>query len=466
MHRRLIKLLMFTVDLLMLELTLLIVLLARFGRDDLVVEWGRHVYFFSGLAVIWLVNFYIADLYNFLQRFNYRRFLICMTINIGISVLLFYIFPDAPIAPKTNLALAMLLFSVLFLLWRKFFSLILDRLGVKRPLVFIGMDEHSLALAKRIVDNPRLGYNLEIFVIGDKHKDPGTSGIYGETDAAVPEWLQESRVQLFESMGQLLQALKNRRIHSIVVSENWYNSIYKELYKLFPLGINFYQLSNFWEQIEETIPVYAANETWFLQNMSTGTNAVYQPIKRFFDLLSAVILLPPILVLSAFTAVLVKLSSPGPAIFKQTRVGLGNQCFTIFKFRSMRVDAEENGAQWAEENDPRITPVGNFIRKVRLDELPQLINVFKGEMSFIGPRPERPEFEQELLKEIPHYNLRHLVKPGLTGWAQVKYRYGSSVEDSAVKLMYDLYYVKELSVVLDIKIVLKTILTILTKSGR
>jgi len=132
----------------------------------------------------------------------------------------------------------------------------------------------------------------------------------------------------------------------------------------------------------------------------------------------------------------------------------------------MRIDAEEKGAVWAQENDPRVTPVGNFIRRFRLDELPQLVNVLKGDMSVVGPRPERPEFVEQLAQEIPHYSLRHLVKPGLTGWAQVKYRYGASVEDAERKLMYDLYYVKNISPVLDIKIALKTILTIVSRNGR
>ena len=457
MNRKLIKFLLFIIDLLILEASLLIVLLVRYGSDELLHEWGRHYLFFTGLALIWLMAFYIAELYNFLQPLNYRRFLVCMAVNIGITVLFFYIAPQAPIAPKTNLALLVIVFSVLFSVWRELFSYLLDKLGVRRPVVLIGLDEHSLYIAKQIIENPRLGYTLEIFVVGEDHKLP---------EVEIPAWLKRSSVMLMSSMDELVDHLEDQRVHSIVVSESWYNDIYQELYKLFPKGIRFYQLATFWEQLEETIPVYTTNETWFLQNMSRGPNTVYMPFKRFFDLFFAVLLFPIILVLGLFTALMVKLSSPGPAIFKQTRVGLANQNFTIYKFRSMRQDAEKNGAQWATENDPRITKVGSFIRLVRLDELPQIINVFKGEMSFIGPRPERPEFEKELSQQIPHYNLRHLVKPGLNGWAQVKYRYGSSIEDAATKLMFDLYYVKNISPVLDMKIVLKTVLTILTKSGR
>jgi lipopolysaccharide/colanic/teichoic acid biosynthesis glycosyltransferase len=166
------------------------------------------------------------------------------------------------------------------------------------------------------------------------------------------------------------------------------------------------------------------------------------------------------------TAILVKISSPGPVLFRQTRVGRNEHPFTIYKFRSMVTDAEKDGAQWASEKDPRITKVGSFIRATRLDELPQLFNVLRGDMSIVGPRPERPEFITELSQKIPHYHLRHLVRPGLTGWAQVRYRYGSSFEDAAIKLTFDLYYVKNISMILDIKIALKTILTVLSRQGR
>jgi exopolysaccharide biosynthesis polyprenyl glycosylphosphotransferase len=168
----------------------------------------------------------------------------------------------------------------------------------------------------------------------------------------------------------------------------------------------------------------------------------------------------------ALTAIAIRLDSPGPMLYSQERVGENGAVFKIYKFRSMRTDAETAGKPiWARDNDDRITRVGRFIRKTRLDELPQLWNVMRGDMSFVGPRPERPFFVDQLAKEIPFYLQRHAVKPGLTGWAQVKYQYGSTVEDAMEKLRYDLYYIKHLSIVFDLTIVLDTVKVILFGKG-
>jgi len=158
--------------------------------------------------------------------------------------------------------------------------------------------------------------------------------------------------------------------------------------------------------------------------------------------------------------------SKGSILYKQERVGLNGKPFDIIKFRSMRSDAEKDGAKWATANDSRVTKVGYFIRKYRIDELPQIINVFRGEMSFIGPRPERPQFVEQFIREIPYYNQRHNVKPGLTGWAQLNYPYGASVEDSMEKLKFDLYYVKHQSLMLDILILIRTVEVVLFGKGR
>ena len=168
----------------------------------------------------------------------------------------------------------------------------------------------------------------------------------------------------------------------------------------------------------------------------------------------------------ALVSLFIKLESRGPVIYRQVRTGLGGQEFEMLKFRSMSDDAERNGPQWAQKSDPRVTRVGRAIRLLRIDELPQLFNVLKGEMSFIGPRPERPVFNETLEKEIPLYNLRHLVRPGITGWAQVMRPYGASVEDAREKLQYDLYYIKNYSVLLDIGIVFKTLRVVLLGKGR
>lgn len=188
--------------------------------------------------------------------------------------------------------------------------------------------------------------------------------------------------------------------------------------------------------------------------------------KRLLDLTFSLMLSVVALPICLLTALLIKLESPGPVLFRQKRTGLYNKEFDVIKFRSMRNDAEKHGAQWASKNDARVTRVGRFIRKTRIDELPQLLNVFKGEMSLVGPRPEREVFIAELEKQIPYYRFRHAVKPGITGLAQVKYRYGASVKDAMWKHKYDVYYIKHQSFLLEIKILLWTVKTVVFGMGR
>jgi len=208
------------------------------------------------------------------------------------------------------------------------------------------------------------------------------------------------------------------------------------------------------------------NPSWliFSDGFSSG-RAVSSVAKRLFDVAASSLLLLFTLPLIAIFAVLVKLDSQGPAFFRQQRMGLYGQPFQLIKLRSMHVDAEADGAQWASRDDPRVTRVGRFIRKVRIDELPQAWSVLKGQMSFVGPRPERPEFVADLEDKLPYYAERHMVKPGITGWAQVNYPYGASIEDSRHKLEYDLYYAKNYTPFLDLLIILQTLRVVLWREG-
>lgn len=220
--------------------------------------------------------------------------------------------------------------------------------------------------------------------------------------------------------------------------------------------------------VEKKIEVSYINEEWLLNayGFQILRSKVQNKIKRVFDIGMSItigILTFPIMIIAM---IIVRLESPGPIIYSQARVGEKEKEFMVHKFRSMRQDAEKDGAKWAQKNDPRVTKFGNFMRKTRIDELPQLLNVIKGEMSFIGPRPERMVFIKELEKQIPYYGLRHMVKPGLTGWAQVMYPYGATVEDAKYKLEYDLYYIKGYNLFLDIVILFKTLKTVVFGKGR
>ncbi len=226
-------------------------------------------------------------------------------------------------------------------------------------------------------------------------------------------------------------------------------------------------IRSFYEHVVQRLPLSQINDEWLLQTegFSLNTRGSLRRLKRALDVLISLLLLIPAAPIMLITAIVVRLESPGPVIYKQDRVGLFEKEFTVYKFRSMRADAEKNGAVWASAHDARVTTFGKFIRKVRIDELPQIWNILKGDMSFIGPRPERMAFVTKLKETIPYYSLRHTVKPGLTGWAQVCYPYGASEDDARRKLEYDLYYIKNMSILLDINIVFKTVGVVLFPKG-
>jgi len=233
-------------------------------------------------------------------------------------------------------------------------------------------------------------------------------------------------------------------------------------------GIKVYDLVDFYEQHLYKLPVLHVGTSWFAlsQGFSLIHETIQHRVKRVVDLMLAVVLSVLMAPVALVAALIIKMETEGPVIYRQKRVGLDAKVFDLYKFRTMYVNAEAEGPEWTKENDPRITRVGKWLRLTRIDELPQIWNVIVNDMSFIGPRPERPEFVSWLEKEIPYYDLRCLVKPGITGWAQVMYPYGSSVEDSREKLQYDLFYIKNYSLILDGIIALKTLRLVLLGGGR
>jgi sugar transferase (PEP-CTERM system associated) len=231
-------------------------------------------------------------------------------------------------------------------------------------------------------------------------------------------------------------------------------------------GIKVTDFLDFWERETRTVDLEALKPSWFFYSDGFRCGPVDEFLKRAFDIVVSSSLLALTLPLLALTACLIKLESPGPVLYRQERVGLQGRVFTILKFRSMRVDAETDGLpRWAAKRDPRVTQVGAIIRKLRIDELAQILNVLRGDMSFVGPRPERPFFVADLAKSIPYYAERHWVRPGITGWAQINFPYGASTEDARRKLTYDLYYIKNRSFFLDVVILLQTIRVIFWNQG-
>ena len=231
-------------------------------------------------------------------------------------------------------------------------------------------------------------------------------------------------------------------------------------------GIRIMELSSFFERENGHLQLDSMNASWMILAEGFHQGMLRDTAKRLFDLVISAAILVFSLPVIALAALLIKLESPGPVLYRQERIGQGGKPFTILKFRSMRADAEHDGKpRWASQNDSRVTLVGRLIRRTRIDELPQIFNVFFGDMSFVGPRPERPYFVQDLTQQIPYYGVRHTVKPGITGWAQVRYAYGSSVDDAMHKLQYDLYYVKNHSLFLDLMILFQTAQVVLWGKG-
>jgi len=261
-------------------------------------------------------------------------------------------------------------------------------------------------------------------------------------------------------------ALREAGIRDVVASRSAYDALAPELHAAFQeAGVTLETEAQFWERCLKRVAVAHLDADWAAVAGAIRTGRMQAFVNRAGDIAISLALLVLTLPLMLLVALLVRLDSPGPVLYRQERVGLGGHPFTLLKFRSMRADAEARGPAWAKQRDPRVTRIGSFMRRTRIDELPQLLNILRGQMSFIGPRPERPHFVEQLAEVIPFYRERARVKPGLTGWAQVNFPYGASVEDARGKLSYDLYYVKHRSPLLDLAILFATVRVILFQEG-
>ena len=276
-------------------------------------------------------------------------------------------------------------------------------------------------------------------------------------------------VTVFDQRRRLVDLVREHRVSEIIVAVREQRGGGVPMDQLLDCrigGVPIMDLAGFYERAKAEVPVDSLKTSWLVYGDGFVQGRLRQASKRVFDVVSSSVLLvlaSPVMVL---TALAIRLDSVGPILYRQERVGLAGKGFSCIKFRSMRTDAEKDGvARWATKNDSRITRVGAFIRKTRIDELPQLFSVLHGEMSMVGPRPERPSFVAQLREQIPFYDLRHTVKPGLTGWAQVRYAYGASLEDARKKHQFDLYYVKNNSVLLDLQVLIETVSVVLFREG-
>jgi len=407
------------------------------------------------IASICQLSFYYNDLYV-IRLANQRRewtikFIQSLAVAAILLSLVYYLLPDLIIG-RGVFVITLVLLPLAVIGWR-WFCIRLSRIGPLRDrVVIIGTGLLARKIGEEVLQNHPTSYDIVGFI----DEDPRKIGQSVVNPKVIGDYTALSVLVSQQHIDRVIVALGDRRgklpVNSLLDCKfqgTWVED-----------GVNFY------ERLVGKIVVDELKPSWFIFSSGFRQFRLARITKRLLDVLLATVALLISLPFFPIIAFLIRLDSPGPVFFRQERVGEDEKVFTLLKFRSMRMDAEANtGPVWAQDQDHRTTAVGRFLRKSRLDELPQLINVLKGDMSFVGPRPERPFFVGVLLQEIPYYAVRHTVKPGITGWAQIKYSYGASMEDSLEKLQYDLFYIKNLSIWLDLTILFETIKVVILGRG-
>jgi sugar transferase (PEP-CTERM system associated) len=423
------------------------------------VDPGTFLLYENGLlsitvvvAVI-LIAFYFQDLYIDL-RIRSRLFLfqqLCIAVGTAFLSQAVISYIDRSWTLPNSLMIQGSLFAlVALLLWRMLFSVVLIRAGGSRRVLLLGSSSVLFKVAHYLAEHPELGMSPIGYVDDQCHPEA------------------PARVAYLGPLSDLLLIAEQHHPDRIVVGvqERRSHLPMSDLLTLRFSGIQTQEVAALYEATFKRVYTREIRPSHLVFSSDLGPSKHSIRRQTLYSFPIAAIGLVLTLPVMAIVALLIKLTSPGPILHRQVRVGLGNRTFTIMKFRSMYQDAEaRTGAVWASLNDPRITPLGRWLRKLRLDELPQLFNVVRGDMSIVGPRPERPEFTKILSDQIPYYQQRHCVKPGITGWAQINYKYGDSIEDTIMKLEYDLYYIKHISLSLDLYIIFNTAKTIVLLRG-
>ena len=386
-----------------------------------------------------------------LQSLRYATARLLVAISLGVIFLsVIYFFVPAATFWRSNLLYSMGIAAILLIALRILVGKLIGGQAFKRRVVVLGAGARAARL-KALAQTPGAGFVVVGYIS------------MSEPARIIPEAIARDAIYNLADHVVLLNASE-----VVLALEERRNALpLKDLLRIKTTGVHVNEISTFLERETGRVDLQSVNPSWliFSDGFSSG-RMLSSVFKRLFDIVASVLLLTLTLPLIIATAIAIKLESKGPAFYRQRRVGLYNVGFDCIKLRSMRQDAEVAGkAVWAEKDDPRITRIGRIIRKLRIDELPQTWSVLKGEMSFVGPRPERPQFVEDLEQQLNYYAERHMVKPGITGWAQINYPYGASIEDSRQKLEYDLYYAKNYSPFLDLLILLQTVRVILWPEG-
>ena len=424
------------------------ILLSFRGQASLIL-FDHLVFFrFFLVAFIGFLCAHYFELYDLgrLSRTNdaYPRILLIIGILALLSATFQRLFP-ALLMDRNVYPLGFFLLAVTLLFWRWLYLKLILLPFFRERVFLIGSGQRASRIFDMILTRAELGMDVVGWMREESEPLPTEA-----TAGALRNFVNERAVT------RIIVAMKDRRTGMPV----------EELLALKLHGIRVDDGTSLLEKMSGKIEVDELHPSWMIFGDGFRFGGQYRHILRLVSIFLALFLTILTLPFLPVIYLLIKLTSRGPALYKQKRVGLGQCTFDCYKFRTMRQDAEaDSGPTWASDDDPRITRVGHFLRRTRLDEVPQLWNVLKGDMGFVGPRPERPEFTEKLNSEIPYYNLRHFVRPGLTGWAQINYGYGSSVEEAKEKLRYDLYYVRNVSVMLDLLIVFYTIRAVIIGRG-
>jgi sugar transferase (PEP-CTERM system associated) len=408
------------------------------------------------VAAVTQTCLYYADLYDMRRMADRHELFIRLAQALAAAsfllAALYYWFPGLVIG-RGVFAIASVFAITLIISWRLLFEWMSRRVGPRERLLLVGTNAAAVTLAEELFARRQ---ELAVEIVGFIDANPARVGA---------PLINPGIIGTIEDIPSIVRA---RAVDRVVVSLADARGMLP-MEKLLDMkigGVSFDHLASVYEEYTGKIAIENLRPSWFIFSPGFRKSRLLGASKRGMDLILAgfglALAWPLMLVIGA----LVRLTSTGPALYHQQRVGRHGQIFTVHKFRTMRIDAEEGtGPVWAQQDDKRITSIGRGLRRARLDELPQLWNVLKGDMSLVGPRPERPEFVTDLTRQIPYYGQRHTVRPGVTGWAQVRYTYGASVEDALEKLQYDLFYIKNLSIALDLFIVFETIKTVILRRG-
>lgn len=443
----------FLTDLLLMYISLILALILRTGVFPSAWSLQVHLFHFTIIFCGWILIFYTLGMYRLERPFDDFQFLQRILLGALVAGLAsagyFYLVPGIPIEPKTVLFLFVLLYTFVFWLWRYGLGKLRKLDSMRIGIGFLNLRAESFGIIHETLSRNALGYDIKFIY------DP-------------PEGMDvPAGIRSVGRIEDLRAVVEDTDTDLIILGDQSSSSqeLTRVLYGLLDRRVRYMRLPDYYELVVRRVPIGIIDENWFLENIDLKMKKPYEAIKRGTDILLSLALIIVLFPFWPLVALAIKLTSKGPVFFTQMRLGRFNVPFSILKFRTMRV--EGNDHEPTGPNDSRITRVGAFLRSSRLDETPQVINILRGEMSFIGPRPERPEIAFALEKAIPYYRQRHLIKPGVTGWDQVSGEYHSpSIEDTYQKLQYDLYYLKNMSLYLDVSIFFKTIMTVFKREGR